>query len=222
MDFAHIAARQEAVQMVADANRHSYIGDMQIRNLWQINRNPDKGKLKVVQDRIIKGKTKITERALFQQQTRADVPTDERKRFNDSNTALLFHGTRSVNVRGIMKEALRLPKTLVGVVITGAMFGPGLYFADDWKKSAGYTSLQNSYWSRGSGAVSNRGAFMFAMDVVLGNPFIPPGAHGYTEPPDGHHCVFGRAGASSVQNNEYIVFDTSQQKIRYLAEFETV
>ena len=150
MDFAHIAARQEAVQMVADANRHSYIGDMQIRNLWQINRNPDKGKLKVVQDRIIKGKTKITERALFQQQTRADVPTDERKRFNDSNTALLFHGTRSVNVRGIMKEALRLPKTLVGVVITGAMFGPGLYFADDWKKSAGYTSLQNSYWSRGS------------------------------------------------------------------------
>ena len=119
-----------------------------------------------------------------------------------------------------MKESLRLPKTLVGVVITGAMFGPGLYFADDWKKSAGYTSLHNSYWSRGSGAVASRGAFMFAMDVVLGNPFVAPGARGYTGPPDDHHCIFGKSGASGVQNNEYIVFDTAQHQIRYLAEFE--
>ncbi len=63
---------------------------------------------------------------------------------------------------------------------------------------------------------------MFAMDVVLGQPFVAPQAHGYTKPPEGHHCVFGKAGASGVQNNEYIVFDTNQQQIRYLAEFEVV
>jgi len=157
-----------------------------------------------------KGKHKIVERPLFQPKKRPDLAKADEKRFLNSNTSLLFHGTRSVNVRGIMKESLRLPKQLVGVVITGAMFGPGLYFADDWKKSAGYTSLTNSYWSGGSGAVSGRGAFMFGVDVVLGNPFVAPSAHGYTVPPDGNHCFYGKAGDSGVQNNEFIVFDPRQ------------
>jgi poly [ADP-ribose] polymerase len=99
------------------------------------------------------------------------------------------------------------------------MFGPGLYFADDWKKSAGYTSLTNSYWSGGAGAIAGRGAFMFAADVVLGRPFVAPQARGYTAPPDGHHSVFGKAGHSGVQNNEFIVFDPRQHCLRYLAEF---
>lgn len=203
----------------ATANRHSYIGAMEIKNLWLVERNGDQGKLPEVQDEFVKKKLKITERPLFQPPSRIDTGKAEAKKFANSNTSLLFHGTRSVNVRGIMKEALRLPKQLVGVVITGAMFGPGLYFADDWKKSAGYTSLQNSYWSRGSGSVANRGAFMFGVDVVLGNPFVAPQAHGYVAPPDGHHSIYGKAGHSGVQNNEFIVFDSRQHKLRYLIEF---
>ena len=205
----------------ATANRHAYIGKMKILNLWKIDRNEDEGKLAKAQEKVIKQKPKITERALHQFKTRPDATKAQQKKFKDSNTALLFHGTRSVNVRGIMKESLRLPKELVGVVITGAMFGPGLYFADDWKKSAGYTSLKNSYWSRGAGSVKNRGAFMFAMDVVLGAPYVAAGAKGYTAPPAKHHSVFGKSGVSGVQNNEYIVYDTSQQQIKYLVEFET-
>ncbi|HBJ34365.1 MAG TPA: hypothetical protein DDZ51_06295 [Planctomycetaceae bacterium] len=204
----------------ATANRHSYIGDMKIRNLWRVTRKADSGKLDKAQAKVIKQKTKISERALHQPKTRFDLTPTARKQYTASNTALLFHGTRSVNVRGIMKESLRLPKELVGVVITGAMFGPGLYFADDWKKSAGYTSLNNSYWSRGSGAVARRGAFMFAMDVCLGVPHVADQAHGFTAPPKEHHSIFGKAGVSGVQNNEYIVFDTNQQEMRYLVEFE--
>ena len=60
---------------------------------------------------------------------------------------------------------------------------------------------------------------MFAVDVVLGQPFVAPQAHGYTAPPDGHHSIFGKAGASGVQNNEYIVFDSKQHQLRYLIEF---
>jgi poly [ADP-ribose] polymerase len=166
-------------------------------------------------------KGKISERALNQPDKRHDLSAAEQKRYQASNTGLLFHGTRSVNVSGILRESLRMPKTLVGVVITGAMFGPGLYFADDWKKSAGYTSLPNSYWSGGGGSVKGRHAFMFAVDVVLGKPFVAPGAHGYTSPPKGHHSVFGKAGVSQVQNNEFIVFDKGQHQLRYLAEFST-
>lgn len=204
----------------ATGNRHSHIQDMKVLNLWRVERHEDKNRIVPAQKKVLKAKPKIAERAQYQPRTRLDLPSADRKVFKDSNTALLFHGTRSVNVRGILKEALRMPKELVGVVITGAMFGPGLYFADDWKKSAGYTSLKNSYWSRGSGAVAGRGAFMFAMDVVLGNPFVAPKAHGYTTPPKGHHCVFGKAGESRVQNNEFIVFDRDQQQIRYLVEFD--
>jgi hypothetical protein len=140
-------------------------------------------------------------------------------KYVQSNTGLLFHGTRSVNVSGILRENFRLPKQLVGVVITGAMFGGGAYMADDWKKSAGYCSLNSSYWARGSGGVRGRDAFMFACDIVLGQPFVAPGPRGYTGPPSGHHCVFGKAGHSGVQNNEWIVFDIAQISMRYLFEF---
>jgi hypothetical protein len=203
----------------ATANRHAHLGRMTLRNLWQVARNADEGRLTVAQDEVLAGKPAIDERPGFQPKKRADMKAADAKRFAASNTALLFHGTRSVNVRGILREALRLPKQLVGVVITGAMFGPGLYFADDWKKSAGYTSLTNSYWSGGSGAIAGRGAFMFAADVVLGQPFVAPQAHGYTAPPAGHHSIFGKAGHSGVVNNEFIVFDAKQHQLRYLAEF---
>ncbi len=205
----------------ATANRHAHLGKMTIRNLWQVARNADEGLLPATQEEVLAGKPKVEERPLFQPEKRVDTKGAEAKRFRASNTALLFHGTRSVNVRGILRKALRLPKQLVGVVITGAMFGPGLYFADDWKKSAGYTSLTNSYWSGGSGAIAGRGAFMFAADVVLGQPFVAPQAHGYTAPPGGHHSIFGKAGHSGVQNNEFIVFASRQHRLRYLAEFTT-
>ena len=108
---------------------------------------------------------------------------------------------------------------MVGVVITGAMFGPGLYWADDWKKSAGYTSLQGSYWSAGSGGVSGRSAFMFVADVALGKPYVAPSSGGYTKPPKGYHCVLGKAGLS-VQNNEFVTYDSSSNRLRYLVEFD--
>jgi hypothetical protein len=205
----------------ATANRHGWVGNMTVKHLWRVERHADKDKIPAAQEEVLAEKPKITERPLFQLDKRADLKAAEAKRYQATNTALLFHGTRSVNVRGILREALRLPKQLVGVVITGAMFGPGLYFADDWKKSAGYTSLHGSYWSGGGGAVKGRHAFMFAADVVLGNPFVAPQAHGYTGPPQGHHSIFGKAGHSGVQNNEFIVFRPHQNRLRYLIEFTT-
>jgi hypothetical protein len=203
----------------ATANRHAYVGPMKLVNLWRVERHADNGRLPAVQEEVLARKPAIDEWPLFQPEKRPDAKAAEMKRGRATNTALLFHGTRSVNVRGILRESLRLPAQLVGVVVTGAMFGSGLYFADDWKKSAGYTSLTNSYWGGGSGAVAGRHAFMFACDVVLGRPFVAPQAHGYTAPPVGYDSVFGKAGQSGVQNNEFIVFDPRQHRLRYLVEF---
>lgn len=203
----------------ATNNRHHWVRSMTIKNLWEIEREEDKKPFPAAQKKVIDDNIDIAERPLFQPK-RDDVTAATRKKYDASGTALLFHGTRSVNVMGLLREALRLPKQLVGVVITGAMFGPGLYFADDWKKSAGYTSLPNSYWAQGGGAVSGRSAFMFAADVVLGNPYDAPGAHGYVEPPKGHHSVFGKGGGQTgLQNNEFVVYDAAQCRLRYLIEF---
>lgn len=203
----------------ATRNVHGGVGSMKIKNVWTVEREGDVQKLARAQNRV--GKVSSKERPFHQPSERYDLSKDEQKLFKDSHTTMLFHGTRSVNVRGILEKALMLPRQLVGVTITGAMFGPGLYFADDWKKSAGYTSLRGGYYSSGGGGIANRGAFMFVADVVLGLPFVAPHSHGYTSPPSGHHCVFGKAGHSSVQNNEWIVFQADQNRLRYLVEFDT-
>jgi hypothetical protein len=213
----------------ATANRHYHLKDMKIKNMWKVDRFGDPEKVRRSQDRIATeiGKAALKERPLFQPSERYDVPDiNERKLFGQTNTALLFHGTRSVNVKGILEKSLLLPKQLVGVSINGAMFGPGLYWADDWKKSAGYTSLSGSLYSAGYGGVAGRHAFMFAADVVVGQPHVAPGPHGYTSPPKGHHCVFGMGRNhtssrqnSGVENNEWIVFSGEQCRLRYLAEF---
>ena len=213
----------------ATANRHVHIGAMKIKNLWKVDRHGDDEKFTKMQDKIyseING-AKLTERPLFQPDERRDVDPKRREVFSGSNTSLLFHGTRSVNVKGILEKSLLLPKQLVGVAINGAMFGPGLYWADDWKKSAGYTSLRGSIWSGGGGSVAGRAAFMFAADVTVGQPFVAPGPKGYTAPPNGAHCVFGmgrnhgKKQYSGVENNEWIVFQNAQSRLKYLCEFET-
>ena len=204
----------------ASANRHYGVGEMKIKNMWRVARHGDQDKVGSAQDAVLKEKCRITERAPFQPRERNDVEDNDLiKRYHDTNTALLFHGTRSVNVTGILREGLRLPKQLVGVVITGAMFGPGCYFADDWRKSAGYTSLSGGYYSAGNGGVRGRDAFMFACDVVLGNPWVAPHSGGYTSAPKGHHCVYGKAGKSGVVNNEWIIYDGKQNQLKYLVEF---
>lgn len=206
----------------ATKNRHGY-GPMKIKNLWKLRRHGDEARLKDALESTLKEmpKTWNNERPLHQEKERFDLSPELRKLYWEANCGLTFHGTRSVNVPGIVSTDLRFPAELVGVVITGAMFGPGSYFADDWMKSAGYTSLRGSYWSGGGGSVKDRHAFMFAVDTIFGNPHVASGPHGYTKPPQGHHCVFGKAGKSQVQNNEWIVYRKGRHNLRYLAEFDT-
>jgi hypothetical protein len=202
----------------ATRNKHGYLGAMKVKNAWSVEREGDAARLSRAQARI--GKVTTKERPFHQPTTRHDLNKDEAKLFADTHTAMLIHGTRSVNLRGILEKGLLMPRQLVGVTITGAMFGPLLYWADDWKKSAGYTSLSGGYYSSGSGGIKGRGAFMFIGDVVLGVPHVAPHAYGYTQCPAGTHSIFGKAGHSGVQNNEWLIANADQNRLRYLVEFD--
>lgn len=200
-------------------NKHSYLpGGINIYNIWKIEKDNIKN-LKNKQKSVVKS---TTEEPLHQP-NRIDLDKSEQEAYNKSGTYLLFHGTRSVNVSGILRESLKLPAQLRGVTTNGAMFGPGLYFADDWKKSAGYTSIDNGFWSSGAGKVQKRRSFMFLTDVLLGNPYIPSYSGDYLSKIDNknYHSLYAKCGKSGVQNNEFIVFDAHQHYLRYLIEFST-
>lgn len=231
MDMEHVQRNSDLGRFLfswwpqATLNRHGYLNSMKIRNAWKLERHDDRGKIEKYQSSIISECKGCREKPIKQPPERSDLyaqgfDKNQVKAYNDTNTCLLFHGTRSVNVPGIMRTSFRLPVELVGVAINGAMFGGGIYFADDWKKSAGYTSLSGGLYSSGSGGVRGRGAFMFACDTVLGEAHVAPGPRGYTGPPKGTHCIFGKANVSSVANNEWIVFRKEATKLRYLVEFE--
>jgi len=210
----------------ASGNRHAHVGGMQIKNLWRVSRHEDVGKIDKWQSRVLGDKVKISDRPFYQPSERSDLPVDKIKQYFNTNTPLLFHGTRTVNVTGILRKSWLLPRQLVGVSMNGAAFGPGSYWADDWRKSDGYTSRSGSYYSRGDGGINSRHAFMFAADVVLGNPWVCPYAGGYTAPKPGPrgektHHIYAKMGQSGVMNNEFITFDANQCAMRYLCEYDT-
>jgi hypothetical protein len=207
----------------ATNNRHAWIpGEMVIKHVWKIIRS-DSDRITPSQKELCSKSSSFKEKPIFQPERGGiDLTSQEVDLYNGSNTSLLIHGTRSVNVGGILRSTLKLPKQLSGVSINGAMFGGGIYFADDWRKSAGYTSLKRAYYASGSGAIQNRDAFMFLADVVLGQCYVPNGTKAFVEPPAGFHSVLGKANVSGVANNEFITYYTESNSLRYLVEFTNV
>ena len=77
------------------------------------------------------------------------------------NHRLLFHGSALQNFIGILSQGLRIAP--VEAQHTGNLFGRGLYFADMFSKSAGYS--RRNYQSGSSSYL------MLICEVVVGTPY---------------------------------------------------
>lgn len=139
---------------------------------------------------------------------------------NIFNTKLLWHGSRNENWWSIINSGLVLKPT--NAVITGKMFGYGIYYAPKAQKSLGYTSLHGSYWAGGNA----NSAFMALMEVAYGKPYD---VHSFDSKyydfnyeklqkvcPEAN-CLHAHAG-SMLRNDEIIVYKEEQCTIRYLVE----
>ena len=149
------------------------------------------------------------------------------KRYNDfvrenriTNTKLLFHGSRNENWWSIINSGLVLKPT--NAVITGKMFGYGIYYAPKARKSLGYTSLDGSYWVRGN----SKFGFMALMEVAYGKPYdVYSFDRKYydfdyqklQQACPGANCLHAHEG-SMLRNDEIIVYKEEQCTIRYLIE----
>ena len=144
------------------------------------------------------------------------------KTHNITETKLLFHGSRNENWWSIINSGLVLRPT--NAVITGKMFGYGLYFAPRAQKSIGYTSLSGSYWAGGN---QNFG-FMALQEVAYGKPYDVHSFdskyynfdHNALERAcPGANCLHAHAGAM-LRNDEIIVYHQEQTTIKYLIEIK--
>jgi len=163
----------------------------------------------------------------------------EDEKFNDlGNTKLLYHGSRLSNWAGILGQGLRIAPPEAPV--TGYMFGKGVYFADMSSKSANYC------WTNRT----NNIGLLLICEVALGNPkklvnadynadklatgFNSVQGLGRIEPssaealPSGVHIPTGKPKKTNVDNakgftlqyNEFIVYNTNQIKMKYLAKIK--
>ncbi|ELU14708.1 hypothetical protein CAPTEDRAFT_122874 [Capitella teleta] len=161
----------------------------------------------------------------------------EKEKFVDhGNRKLLWHGSRLTNWVGILSQGLRIAPPEAPV--TGYMFGKGVYFADMSSKSANYcfatkTNHQgllllsevslgkcNELLSADYGAAK----LPAGCHSVMGKGKIGPNPKHTFKMPDGLEVPLGKGVDTGVANpsgytlnyNEFIVYDVSQVKMRYL------
>ena len=134
---------------------------------------------------------------------------------------LLWHGSRNENWWGIMSQGLLLNPT--NAVISGKMFGYGIYMADKSQKSAGYSSLRGSYWAGGN---ANFG-LLALYKVRTGNQFHikrHQSSHsrlnyGLLQKEGQYDSVFAHGGVD-LRNNEFIIYKQEQCTIEYLVKLQ--
>lgn len=135
-------------------------------------------------------------------------------------TELFWHGSRNENWLSIFKTGLVLRPT--NALITGKMFGYGLYFADKCRKALNYTSLRGSYWTGGN---ENK-AFLAIYEVHTGRQLKIEkyenwcGSMTYEKLKQLNSesdSLFAKGGFDLI-NNEFIVYKEDQCTLRYLVE----
>lgn len=137
----------------------------------------------------------------------------------DKTTKLFWHGSRNENWLSIMEGGLVLRPA--NAIITGKMFGYGLYFADKFRKSLGYTSLSGSYWAGGN----NNTAYLALYDVHLGKYLKVKHHEGWMSSLNfdslrrkGDYDSLYAEGGADLRNNEFIVYKEEQCTIKYIVE----
>ena len=144
---------------------------------------------------------------------------------NITNRKFLWHGSRNENWWSIINTGLVLKPT--NAVITGKLYGNGIYFAPKAQKSLGYTSINGSYWARGN----DQFGFMALMEVAYGVPydvydfdskFYNLNYDSLQKFQKNSNCLHAHAGAnighSSLRNDEIVIYREEQCTIRYLVE----
>ena len=160
-------------------------------------------------------------------------PKTKRSNSKNSNSCLLFHGSRTFNFIGILKEGLRIPG--LSQVVNGAALGRGIYFADCVTKSFNYCSDTQGYILLSEVNLGENPDFVNASCTNINNTFTSKIAEGrYTPKSDEFlkiHDVIVPCGTliestsqfrkqSSFIYNEYVIYNQEHYKPKYLLKLK--
>lgn len=146
--------------------------------------------------------------------------TDFINRVENPDRKLLWHGSANENWWHILNSGLMLHPNKS--IITGKMFGNGIYLTANAEKSTFFTSVN---LPNKRGKLSNT-SFIGLYEVVYGTPY-----HVYSYNPAfvnmnyanlqrikrGAHCIHAHSG-EMLKNDEIVVYNEDQLTIRYLVE----
>lgn len=204
------------------AKNHHYLGKIKLLNAWKLSRNNEESTFIESCERIAKacGKRVIPHSLSKYISPWLEFNKDKKDVYINSNSLPLWHGTRASSLIGIIKNGLLIRPS--GAIISGSMFGDACYFGF-CSKSVNYTNIQSSYWAKGK----DDKAFMFLLDVALGNQKIAAGPYHFNRQNiKPYHSVWAQGGKSGVINDEFMVYDQSgpgqQFAIKYIVEFTCV
>ena len=135
--------------------------------------------------------------------------------FNKDDGRLLWHGTRVGNVLSMMKNGMKIINSKTNIV-TGRMFGDGLYFSDISTKALNYSL---GTWN-GVGKGNKNKYYALVCSVFMGKIYeIKNNDSVLSFPVSGHQSTFAPKGVRGLQNNEMIVYNENQVIPMYLVEF---
>ncbi|KAH3743951.1 uracil-DNA glycosylase [Pelomyxa schiedti] len=129
------------------------------------------------------------------------------------NTKLLFHGSKAGNWLGILSRGFLDPKTVLSMGVSRTdegLLGTGLYFTPDPLTAIKYTTGSNRIIAAATVALGNIKDYYTHMPTLVSPPQNYHSCHGVKSQPELH---------SEFSDDEYVIYDKTQQKLEYLVEF---
>ena len=136
----------------------------------------------------------------------------EAKSAEIGNVKLHWHGTRASNLLSILKQGLIIPPASA-TQCTGRMFGNGIYGSEQSTKALNYAT---NYWNQSGDG--NQRVYMLLCEFAMGKEYAFKNSYRGALPKPGHDSTYVKPG-SNVINQESIVYDPAQVRIKYLCEF---
>ena len=221
-DFARIILREaDLIQAMEGSLNHTGRGPIVTSDftkygieVYEATEKQKKQVLEHLSDRL-KGKVKHVYRVIPQEQQK--IFNDYLKEHQIHKVKQLWHGSRNQNWMSIIQNSLKLNPD---AIITGKMFGHGIYFAPSSMKSWNYTSYRGTSWANGNSDC----AFMGLYAVAYGTPYETSTWSGATDYKQevkkaGANCLHAHAG-SALMNDEIVFYNEAAVVLNYIVEFE--
>lgn len=138
------------------------------------------------------------------------------KENNIKEIKYLWHGSRNANWLSIIINSLKLNPD---AIITGKMYGQGIYFAPSSLKSWGYTDYHGSYWRKGNSDTAYMGLYATAYGKPLKLSSWSGRMNYENEVKNRKFNCLHVLGGNAIRHDEIVYYSEKAMVLNYIVEF---